>query len=132
MGSIVFSPLAQGMLTDRYLQGVPEGSRAAAEKSLDPGWLTDSTLEKVRGLHDIAAERGQSLAQMAIAWVLRDQADGQVSTALVGASSPQQLEDSVGAVRRLSFTPEELAAIDRLATDSDINIWAGARDSKTV
>jgi L-glyceraldehyde 3-phosphate reductase len=132
MGSIVFSPLAQGMLTDRFLDGVPEGSRAAAEKSLNPEWLTGTTLEKVRGLHEIAAARGQSLAQMAIAWVLREQADGQVSTALVGASSPQQLEDSVGAVHHLSFTPEELESIDRLATDSDINIWAGARDSKTA
>ena len=80
----------------------------------------------------VAAARGQSLAQMAIAWVLREQADGQVTTALVGASSPQQLEDSVGAVHHLSFTPEELESIDRLATDSDINIWAGARDSKTA
>jgi L-glyceraldehyde 3-phosphate reductase len=130
MGSIVFSPLAQGMLTDRYLGGIPEGSRAAAEKSLNPEWLTDTTLEKVRGLHEIAAGRGQSLAQMAIAWVLREQQDGQVTTALVGASSPEQLEDSVGAVRNLSFTPEELGAIDQLATDSDINIWAGAQESK--
>ncbi|MFI7481420.1 L-glyceraldehyde 3-phosphate reductase [Kocuria sp. M1R5S2] len=130
MGSIAFTPLAQGMLTARYLDGVPEGSRAAAEKSLDPGWLTDTTLEKIRGLNDIAAARGQSLAQMAIAWVLREQAVGQVTTALVGASSPEQIQDSVGAVHRLDFTEEELAEIDRLATDSDINIWAGATESK--
>ena len=132
MGSIVFTPLAQGMLTDRYLNGIPEGSRAAAEKSLDPGWLSDTTLEKVRGLNDIATARGQSLAQMAIAWVLREQADGRVTTALVGASSPEQLADSVGAVANLEFTADELEAIDRLATDSDINIWAGAQDSKSA
>lgn len=130
MGSIVFTPLAQGMLTDRYLDGVPADSRAAAEKSLDPGWLSATTLERIRGLHEIAAARGQSLAQMALAWVLREQEDGQVTTALVGASSPGQLEENVGAVRHLGFTPEELAAIDRLATDSDIDIWAGARESK--
>ncbi|WP_308221467.1 L-glyceraldehyde 3-phosphate reductase [Kocuria flava] len=130
MGSIVFTPLAQGMLTDRYLDGVPADSRAAAEKSLDPEWLSERTLEKVRGLHAIARERGQTLAQMALAWVLREQPDGRVTTALVGASSPAQLVDSAGAVQRLDFTDDELAAIDRLATDSDINIWAGAQDSK--
>ncbi|MCM3687798.1 L-glyceraldehyde 3-phosphate reductase [Kocuria rosea] len=130
MGSIVFTPLAQGMLTDRYLDGVPAGSRAAAGKSLDPQWLTDTALEKVRGLHAIAAERGQSLAQMALAWVLREQPDGQVTTALIGASSPAQVEENVAAVRRLEFTPQELDAIDELATDSGINIWAGAQDSK--
>jgi L-glyceraldehyde 3-phosphate reductase len=130
MGSIVFTPLAQGMLTDRYLDGVPADSRAAAEKSLDPEWLTETTLGRIRGLREIAAGRGQSLAQMALAWVLREQADGQVTTALVGASSPEQIEDNVGAVRNLEFTAEELAEIDRLAFDSDINIWAGAQDSK--
>ncbi|NMD56510.1 MULTISPECIES: L-glyceraldehyde 3-phosphate reductase [Tsukamurella] len=126
MGVIAFSPLAQGLLTDRYLAGVPEDSRAAAGKSLSGGMLSDDNLARVRGLAGIAAARGQTLAQMAIAWVLRDPA---VTSALIGASSVAQLEDSVGAVANLAFTSEELAAIDEFAVDGDVNIWWGATAS---
>jgi L-glyceraldehyde 3-phosphate reductase len=121
LGCIVFSPLAQGMLTDKYLDGVPEGSRAARPSSLSPDLLTDQALEKIRALNEIAARRGQSLAQMAIAWTLRDE---RVTSALIGASSVEQLEDSLGALDRLDFSDEELAEIDRYATESDINLWA--------
>jgi L-glyceraldehyde 3-phosphate reductase len=120
-GCIVFSPLAQGLLTDRYLHGIPEGSRASQAGSLGSDMLSDDTLAKVSALNDIAARRGQSLAQMAIAWTLRDE---RVTSALVGASSVSQLENNVAALRRLDFTPEELADIERYATDSAINIWA--------
>jgi L-glyceraldehyde 3-phosphate reductase len=123
IGCIVFSPLAQGMLTDKYLDGIPEGSRASREGSLSPELLTDETLEKIRGLDEIAAARGQTLAQMAIAWTLRDP---RVTSSLVGASSVEQLEANVGALERLDFSLDELAAIDRLATESGINIWAGS------
>lgn len=123
-GSIAFSPLAQGMLTNRYLQGVPADSRAAQDKSLDQGMITDQTLDRIRGLHRIAEGRGQTLAQMAIAWVLREQGKGSaVTSALIGASSVQQLEDSLTAVRNLDFTAEELRAIDEFAVESDINLW---------
>ena len=126
-GSIAFSPLAQGLLTNKYLGGVPENSRAAAGKSLDPAQLSDENLERVRGLNRIAEARNQTLAQMAIAWVLRPQQNGSsVTSALVGASSVRQLEDSVGAVQNLSFTDQELADIDTFAHDSDINLWAAA------
>ncbi len=125
VGCIVFSPLAQGMLTDKYLHGVPEGSRASWPSSLSPNLLTDEALEKIRALNEIAASRGQSLAQMAIAWVLRDP---RVTSALIGASSVRQLEDNVGAVASLDFSDEELAEIDRYATDSDINIWSPSSD----
>jgi L-glyceraldehyde 3-phosphate reductase len=121
VGCIVFSPLAQGMLTDKYLDGIPEGSRADRPASLSPELLTDAALAKIRALNDIAARRGQSLAQMALAWALRDQ---RVTSALIGASSVAQLEMNVAALDRLDFTGEELAEIDRFATDSDINIWA--------
>lgn len=121
VGCIAFSPLAQGMLTGKYLDGVPEGSRASQGKSLDPRLLTERSLGHVRALHEIAQSRGQSLAQMAIAWVLRDE---RVTSALVGASSVAQLEDSVAAVTNLGFTEEELAAIDEHAVDGDINLWA--------
>jgi L-glyceraldehyde 3-phosphate reductase len=120
IGCIAFSPLAQGMLTDKYLGGVPEGSRASWPSSLSPTLLTDEALEKIRALNEIAAGRGQSLAQMAIAWVLRDE---RVTSALIGASSVAQLEDNVAALDRLGFTDDELAEIDRHATDSAINIW---------
>ena len=120
VGCIAFSPLAQGMLTDKYLSGVPEGSRASRPSSLSPTLLTDAALEKIRALNDIAARRGQSLAQMALAWVLRDV---RVTSALIGASSVAQLEDNVAALDRLGFTDDELSEIDRHATDSAINLW---------
>ena len=120
IGCIAFSPLAQGMLTDKYLSGVPEGSRASRPSSLSPTLLTDDALEKIRALNDIAAGRGQSLAQMALAWVLRDE---RVTSALIGASSVAQLENNVTALDRLDFTDDELAELDRHATDSAINIW---------
>jgi L-glyceraldehyde 3-phosphate reductase len=121
IGCIVFSPLAQGMLTDKYLDGIPEGSRATRDGSLSPDLLTDDALAKIRGLNELAAGRGQSLAQMAIAWVLRDD---RVTSALIGASSVAQLENSLGALERLDFTEEELSEIDRYATDSGLNLWA--------
>ena len=123
-GCIAFSPLAQGMLTDKYLHGIPEGSRATQGKSLSPDLLTEETLGHLRALDAIASERGQSLAQLALAWALRD---GRVSSVLVGASSPEQLEQNVGALRRTDFTDEELAAIDQHARDSGIDLWRGAR-----
>ena len=124
-GSIAFSPLAQGMLTDRYLNGIPADSRAAQEKSLDEDSITEDKLNRVRGLHRIAESRGQSLAQMAIAWILREQGKGSsVTSALVGASSVRQLEDTLSAINNLDFTAEELTAIDEFAVESDINLWA--------
>jgi L-glyceraldehyde 3-phosphate reductase len=121
VGCITFSPLAQGMLTDRYLDGIPEGSRASRPGSLSPNLLTDETLAKIRALNDIAARRGQTLAQMALAWTLRD---ARVTSTLVGASSVAQLEANVGALDNLEFADEELAEIDRYATESEINIWS--------
>jgi L-glyceraldehyde 3-phosphate reductase len=123
IGCIVFSPLAQGMLTDKYLGGIPEGSRASRESSLSPELLTPETLEKVRALNEIAAKRRQSLAQMAVAWVLRDP---RVTSALIGASSVNQLEANVAALENLDFSSDELAEIDKHATDSGINLWAGS------
>ncbi len=122
VGCIAFSPLAQGLLTSKYLNGVPEGSRAAQGKSLSPDLLTEENLAHVRALHEIAAGRGQTLAQLAIAWVLRD---SRVTSALVGASSVRQLEDSAAAVANLAFAPDELAAIDTHAVEGGINLWAG-------
>ncbi len=123
-GAITFSPLAQGMLTDRYVGGVPEGSRATQGKSLDAGaMVSETTLAAIRGLAAIAADRGQSLAQMAIAWTLRDP---RVTTSLIGASSVDQLEDSVAAVHNLAFSDTEVAAIDELAVDNPaIDLWPG-------
>jgi L-glyceraldehyde 3-phosphate reductase len=121
IGCIVFSPLAQGLLTDRYLDGVPAGSRASREGSLTSDMLTDETLAKVRALRGVAQRRGQSLAQMALAWTLRDP---QVTSTLIGASSVAQLEDNLGALDRLDFDDDELAEIDRYATEAEINIWA--------
>ncbi|MEW9528674.1 L-glyceraldehyde 3-phosphate reductase [Microbispora sp. NPDC049125] len=126
VGCIAFSPLAQGMLTDRYLDGIPKDSRAAQGKSLDPALLTDEALRHVRRLNEIAQARGQTLAQMALAWALRD---SRVTSVLIGASSVGQLDDSLDAVRRLDFSPEELDAIDKDAVDSGINLWAASSDN---
>jgi L-glyceraldehyde 3-phosphate reductase len=126
VGCIVFSPLAQGMLTARYLDGIPTDSRAARNDSLSPDWLTEENLEHIRALNDIAARRGQTLAQMAIAWTLRDP---RVTSSLIGASSVQQLEDSVGAVHNLTFTDEELAEIDAHAVEGGINLWAVSNEA---
>jgi L-glyceraldehyde 3-phosphate reductase len=123
IGCIVFSPVAQGMLTDKYLEGIPEGSRATEDSTLSPDLITDETREKIRALNEIAARRGQTLAQMAIAWALRDP---RVTSALVGASSVEQLEANVGALDRLDFTEDELTEIDRYATESGINLWAAS------
>src|SRR4051812_13102385 len=120
-GCIVFSPLAQGMLTDKYLRGVPEGSRASRPTSLSPNLLTDEAIARIRALNEVAARRGQSLAQMALAWTLRDP---RVTSALIGASSAEQLEANVAALDRLGFDDDELAEIDRHAVDSGINLWA--------
>jgi L-glyceraldehyde 3-phosphate reductase len=111
------------MLTDKYLNGIPEGSRATQGKSLSPDLLTDETLAHVRKLNEMAAERGQSLAQMALAWTLRDP---RVTSALIGASSVAQLEDSLGALDNLDFSDEELAAIDADAVEAGINLWAAS------
>jgi L-glyceraldehyde 3-phosphate reductase len=121
VGCIVFSPLGQGMLTDRYLEGIPEGSRASQNTSLSPDMITDEVRERLRALNNLARGRGQTLAQMAIAWTLRDP---RVTSALVGASSVKQLEANVGALDRLDFAQDELDTIDRFATDSGINLWA--------
>jgi L-glyceraldehyde 3-phosphate reductase len=124
-GCIVFSPLAQGMLTDKYLDGIPEGSRASWPSSLSPELLNEDALAKIRALNELAARRGQSLAQLALAWVLRD---ARVTSALIGASSVAQLEDNVRALDRLELTDDELAEIDRYATDSSINLWAASSE----
>ena len=126
IGCIVFSPLAQGVLTDKYLHGIPEGSRASRNESLSPDTLTEQTLAKARALNEIAGRRGQSLAQLALAWTLRDP---RVTSTLVGASSVEQLEANVAALDRLDFTAEELAEIDRYATESDINLWARSSEA---
>ncbi|QIK72636.1 L-glyceraldehyde 3-phosphate reductase [Propioniciclava coleopterorum] len=122
VGAIAFSPLAQGMLTNKYLGGIPGDSRAAQGKSLSEGLLTEENLAHISALNDIAAARGQSLAQMAIAWVLRQPA---VTSALIGASSVKQLEDSAAAVQNLTFTDAELSAIDDHAREGGLNLWAG-------
>jgi L-glyceraldehyde 3-phosphate reductase len=122
IGCIGFSPLAQGVLTDRYLNGIPEGSRAATEgTALSPDQLNEQTLAKVTALNEIAARRGQTLAQLALAWTLRHP---QMTSTLAGASSVAQLEANVAAVENLDFSDEELAEIDRYATESDINLWS--------
>ena len=121
VGCIGFSPLAQGMLTDKYLDGIPEGSRATQGSSLSPDLLTDDALAKIRALNGHARERGQSLAHLALAWTLRDP---RMTSTLVGASSVEQLDDSLGALNNVDFCDEELATIDRYATDAHINIWA--------
>lgn len=126
IGSIAFTPLAQGMLTRKYLNGVPEDSRATQGKSLKPEMLSDSALNAIRSLNAIAERRGQTLAQMAIAWVLRGEG---ITTALIGASKPEQVIDCVGAVGNLDFTDAELAEIDEHASEEDINLWAKSSES---
>jgi L-glyceraldehyde 3-phosphate reductase len=125
IGCIVFSPLAQGLLTNRYLDGVPAGSRATAGDSFDMEMLSDENLSRVRSLHEVASRRGQTLAQMAISWVLRDP---RVTSALIGASRWSQIEDALGALDNIEFTPDELEQIDRYAVEGDINIWAGSSE----
>jgi L-glyceraldehyde 3-phosphate reductase len=120
-GCITFSPLAQGMLTDRYLSGVPSDSRAAQGKSLSPDLLSEQNMTHIRSLNELALRRGQSLAQLALAWTLRDP---RVTSTLIGASSVGQLEDSLGALDGLDFTAEELAEIDRFAVEGGVNLWA--------
>jgi L-glyceraldehyde 3-phosphate reductase len=123
VGCIVFSPLAQGMLTDKYLDGIPEGSRASRDGSLSPSLIDEQALAKIKALNEIAARRGQTLAQLALAWTLRDP---RVTSTLVGASSVEQLEANVAALEKLDLTEDELAEIDRYATDADINLWAAS------
>ena len=127
VGSIAFTPLAQGILTRKYLAGIPEGSRAAQGKSLSPDTITPSAIASVRALDALAQERGQTLAQMAIAWVLRN---GGITTALIGASKPEQVVDCAGAIGNLEFTDVELAEIDRIAQEEDINLWARSSASE--
>ena len=123
VGCIGFSPLAQGMLTDKYLRDIPEGSRASRNESLSRDLLGPEALERIRALNGIALNRGQTLAQMALAWTLRD---SRVTSTLFGASSIEQLEAAVAALDRLDFSPDELTEIDRHAVDSGINIWASS------
>ena len=125
IGSIVFSPLAQGMLTDKYLSGVPQGSRATAGKSLREEFLSEKTLANIRALNEIAKKRNQTLAQMAIAWALRG---GRVTSALIGASRPDQIDNCVRALDNLEFTDEELSTIDRFAEDANVNLWAASSE----
>jgi len=125
VGCIAFSPLAQGLLTNRYLHGVPEGSRAAQGKSLDDGMLSDDNVARARALNDIAAQRGQSLAQMAVAWTMRDP---RMTSVLLGASSVTQLEQNVAALANVTFTDAELAAIDEHAVEGKLNLWAGSSE----
>jgi len=121
VGCIGFSPLAQGMLTSKYLDGIPENSRAAENSSLSPDLITGQSRAKIRALNEIAESRRQSLAQMALAWTLRDP---RMTSTLIGVSSVAQLEDSLGALRNTEFSQDELAEIDRYATEGDINLWA--------
>ena len=126
IGSIAFTPLAQGILTGKYLGGIPAGSRASQGKSLDPSVITPRALESVRALNGMAEARGQTLAQMALAWVLRG---GGITTALIGASRPEQVVDCCGAIENLEFSDGELAKIDRISEEKDVNLWA--RSSET-
>jgi L-glyceraldehyde 3-phosphate reductase len=123
VGCIVFSPLAQGMLTDKYLDGIPDGSRASRDGSLSPNLIDEQALAKIKALNEIAARRGQTLAQLALAWTLRDP---RVTSTLVGASSVEQLEANVATLEKLDLTEDELAEIDRYATEADINLWAAS------
>jgi L-glyceraldehyde 3-phosphate reductase len=127
VGSIVFSPLAQGMLTNKYLNGLPEGSRAVQDKSLNPAFLNEKNVGNIRQLNAIAEKRGQTLAQMAIAWVLRG---GRITSALIGASKPSQVVDCVAALDNLDFTAGELKEIDLYAKEADINLWARSAELK--
>lgn len=126
VGSIAFTPLAQGLLTNKYLSGVPQGSRASQGKSLNPDTISDATLSSIKALNEIAQSRGQTLAQMAIAWVLRD---GKVTTALIGASKVSQIEDCAGAINNLDFSADERTAIDQHANDAGINLWAASSET---
>jgi len=123
VGCIAFTPLAQGMLTDKYLNGIPKTSRAAQAKSLTPSMLTDDALARIRALNEVAQRRGQSLAQLALAWTLRDP---RITSTLIGASSVEQLEENIAALDRLELSADELAEIDRHAVDSGINLWASS------
>jgi L-glyceraldehyde 3-phosphate reductase len=125
VGCIAFSPLAQGLLTNKYLKGVPANSRAQAEGSFLKEFLSDEKIQRVRALNEIASGRGQTLAQMAIAWVLRDK---RVTTALVGARNVEQLDNSLDALKKLEFTEAELQQIDLYAQDGGIDLWKGARE----
>lgn len=126
VGCIAFSPLAQGLLTPKYLNGIPEGSRMTQGKSLSSNMLTDEVIEHLRALNAIAERRGQTLAQLALSWVLRDE---RVTSALIGASSTKQLDQNLDAAQNLDFTDEELAAIDKHAVNSDINLWQKSSDA---
>jgi L-glyceraldehyde 3-phosphate reductase len=126
VGCIAYTALAQALLTDRYLSGLPADSRAAQGKSLDRSTITEAKLTRIRALSDIAKERGQTLAQMALAWVLRD---GRMTSTLIGASTVEQLEDNVAAVKRLDFSAQELAEIDQYAVESGVDLWAEARQA---
>ena len=121
VGSIVFSPLAQGMLTDKYLHGIPEDSRAAKDGFLKKSFISDENVSRIRALNEIAERRGQTLAQMAVAWTLRDP---RITSALIGVRNVEQLEDSLGALRKLDFSDEELSQIEQHAVDAGVNIWA--------
>lgn len=121
VGSIAFTPLAQGMLTNKYLNGIPEGSRATQGKSLLDGFINERSIGSIKKLNELAEGRGQTLAQMAIAWVLRE---GGITTALIGASKPSQVEDCVGAINNLDFSVDELKLIDEYSSQEDINLWA--------
>ena len=126
IGSIAFTPLAQGLLTNKYLNGVAQGSRATQGKSLDPTTVTEEVVANLNRLNELAQGRGQTLAQMAIAWVLRDEG---ITTALIGASSASQVEDCAAAVHNLEFTADELSAIDQYAHDIGINLWAQSSEA---
>jgi L-glyceraldehyde 3-phosphate reductase len=126
MGCIAFTPLAQGLLTNKYLSGIPRDSRAAAQKSLPAHFLNAEVMDRVRALATIANGRGQTLAQMALAWILRD---SRITSALIGASRPEQVDDCVGALARLSFGRDELDEIDRYAVDSNVNLWAQSSET---
>ena len=126
IGSIAFTPLAQGLLTNKYLKGIPQGSRAAQGKSLDDGAITDEMISRLQSLNELAQARGQTLAQMAIAWVLRNE---EITSALIGASSASQVEDCAGAINRLDFSEQELSEIDALVQDGGINLWKQSSDA---
>lgn len=123
IGCIAFSPLAQGMLTDKYLAGQPADSRVKANTTLRPAFLTEENLARIRALNQLARERGQTLAQMAIAWVLKDR---RVTSALIGASKLAQIDDCVAALKNTTFSAEELARIDQHAQEGNINLWAAS------
>jgi len=126
VGSIAFTPLAQGILTKKYLGGIPEGSRATQGKSLQDGMINERSLASVKALNEMAEARGQTLAQMALAWVLRE---GRATTALIGASKPEQIVDCAGAVKNLDFTAAELTKIDEISSEEDINLWAKSSET---